>query len=987
MRLHRLEVQAFQAFAGRETVDFDALTEAGLFLLHGETGAGKTTLLDAVVFALYGELPGARGRDARVRSDHAAPDRRTEVVLEATLRGERVRIVRTPKQERPKQRGEGFVEDAATVLMEAVEADGTTRVLATRREEAGHELERLLGMSREQFCQVVLLPQGEFATFLRAESDAREALLERIFSAGRFRGAEHWLSERRKEAAASLETSVRSLRDVVSAVAEAADVIPPETWESEPAVLTPWLDEAHVVAEAELATATANEAATVAEREATAAAASEGAALARRRTRHAEAVAAIGAHEARRPERDRWAAELERARAAVAVEPLLAVLDEQNAAVRAARDAITAAGVSAGEDATSLRARADAALRRAGEVAALRETEDGLALRRAELAGLRRELAVEGVAADAARHALAGAATARLALVTAVERAQHAAATVVAAERDAAAVAARHDAARRRDDARARVEALTTARQTAVESEQSARERWLDLRERRLAGMAAELAANLADGEPCAVCGSTEHPAPTQPAGGALVSAADERAAQTAHDGARSARETVDRDLDEARGALAAAAATAGDDTIAALREQAALAGRNAATLAADAAQAPAAVAALDGHDAAIEAQTRALAGAEQSVARLEASIAGRDEAIASDAAALVAALDGVAGVAERLAGLERAAALAERGAAALDALAGAELEAVRGTERAAEAARTAGFVDVVAAREAARPADARTALAARVEGFDEELTRCRTAAADPELLAAVAAEAPDVPALAAAAGIAADAAKAATGAVAVVRRRAERLDAQRTTLAERLTAFGPAAERAARVRSLAHLVDGSSPQNRKRMRLSAYVLAARLEEIAAAASVRLGGMSGGRYVLEHRDEGADGRRRAGLGLVVVDAWTGRERSPRTLSGGETFLASLALALGLADVVAAESGGARLETLFVDEGFGSLDEQTLDEVLDVLDRLREGGRAVGVVSHVGELRDRVTTRLFVEKGRTGSHVRQTRPVP
>lgn len=164
-------------------------------------------------------------------------------------------------------------------------------------------------------------------------------------------------------------------------------------------------------------------------------------------------------------------------------------------------------------------------------------------------------------------------------------------------------------------------------------------------------------------------------------------------------------------------------------------------------------------------------------------------------------------------------------------------------------------------------------------------------------------------------------------------------------------------------------------------------MRLSAYVLAARLEEIAAAASVRLGGMSGGRYVLEHRDEGADGRRRAGLGLVVVDAWTGRERSPRTLSGGETFLASLALALGLADVVAAESGGARLETLFVDEGFGSLDEQTLDEVLDVLDRLREGGRAVGVVSHVGELRDRVTTRLFVEKGRTGSHVRQTRPVP
>ncbi len=159
MRLHRLEVQGFQAFAAREEVDFDALGAAGLFLLHGDTGAGKTTLLDAVCFAFYGKLPGARGKDARERSDHAAPELRTEVILEATLRGERLRLTRTPRQERPKRRGTGTTEEAATIHLERRDAEGWC-TLATRHDEAAAELERLLGMSREQFCQVVLLPQG-----------------------------------------------------------------------------------------------------------------------------------------------------------------------------------------------------------------------------------------------------------------------------------------------------------------------------------------------------------------------------------------------------------------------------------------------------------------------------------------------------------------------------------------------------------------------------------------------------------------------------------------------------------------------------------------------------------------------------------------------------------------------------------------------------------------------------------------------------------
>ncbi|MGL4743544.1 MAG: SbcC/MukB-like Walker B domain-containing protein, partial [Dermatophilaceae bacterium] len=139
-------------------------------------------------------------------------------------------------------------------------------------------------------------------------------------------------------------------------------------------------------------------------------------------------------------------------------------------------------------------------------------------------------------------------------------------------------------------------------------------------------------------------------------------------------------------------------------------------------------------------------------------------------------------------------------------------------------------------------------------------------------------------------------------------------------------------------------------------------------------------ANERLTVMGEGRYVLEHSDERAARGARSGLGLRVLDQWTGRSRGTATLSGGESFMASLALALGLADAVREESGGVDLGTLFVDEGFGSLDEDSLEQVLTVLDGLRSGGRVVGVVSHVADLRARVTAQVVVRKGSSGSSV-------
>ncbi|GAA3799186.1 hypothetical protein GCM10022226_18220 [Sphaerisporangium flaviroseum] len=197
MRLHHLRLTAFGSFPGDEDVDFDALGEAGLFLVHGPTGAGKTTVLDAVCYALYGQVPGQRNSARRLRCDHAPAGRGPKVVLEVTVRGRRLRITRSPVWHRPKLRGEGLIEEKAKVLLEDLQASGQWRFLSSRADETGELVGSLLGMNADQFCQVAMLPQGDFARFLRADGDERRKLLEKLFSVKIFSDVEHWLADHR----------------------------------------------------------------------------------------------------------------------------------------------------------------------------------------------------------------------------------------------------------------------------------------------------------------------------------------------------------------------------------------------------------------------------------------------------------------------------------------------------------------------------------------------------------------------------------------------------------------------------------------------------------------------------------------------------------------------------------------------------------------------------------------------------------------------
>jgi DNA repair protein SbcC/Rad50 len=222
VRPHRLRVTAFGAFGGTAEVCFDDLATAGVFLLHGETGAGKTTLLDAIGFALYGRVPGERGKTRRLRSDHAGPDTATEVQLELTIGGRRMRITRKPEQERPKRRGSGTTTEPAKILLEEL-AGASWRAVSTRAGEADDEISDLMGMSADQFFQVVLLPQGQFAQFLHADAEHRRRLLEKLFGTDRFRAVEDWLAERRRATAHAVEEAEQGVSELLARVAQVAE--------------------------------------------------------------------------------------------------------------------------------------------------------------------------------------------------------------------------------------------------------------------------------------------------------------------------------------------------------------------------------------------------------------------------------------------------------------------------------------------------------------------------------------------------------------------------------------------------------------------------------------------------------------------------------------------------------------------------------------------------------------------------------------------
>lgn len=1010
MKIRWLRIQGIGPFAGEHTVDFSAFEDSGLFLLDGPTGAGKSTLIDAITFALYGDV--ARTKDAskdRLRSNHITDSDPSEADLVFEVATGIYRVTRTPAYTPAGKKSQRNSKSTLTRVVEDPDApDGwrTVEPIASGPRDVGYEIPAIVGLDKDQFLQTIVLPQGKFSQFLNATSDAREQILRDIFdtqiyvdftkalvdaSASSKRGIE----ERRIAAVGAFER-VRSLDDALSEdvhtdapgaeerAAEAEEAAQLDAGAEDPSAVTRWADDACERArEAHMQTLRVAEAATASAREASRAL-SEGRALAEAQAEHARVSAKLAelaaSEEAIASDRELAG----QAGRALAVVPLDAAEASALARLEAAGDQVAALSPALSdadsidpasltpEAVAALRERAqnlrDEATRTRGSLEEALAVERSLPEARAQIESLRfrREQETARIASIEAE---------REALPLRIEQASEAlrlmradADTLPEAASALRAINERLDASMQADLLRSALLGASDELREATVAAKLANAAAADGHDLWIAQSASALARELEEDTPCPVCGSTEHPTPAPAVDGEITR---EQVAE------------LDQARDRAESALRDAQARHQDlvRRIAQLNE---VAGAPTPTLETErdrAAELVAKLEALSPQIAEIEAalaqeRTRldglndSLASAREAAASLASTLEERESALAAAVARVEAERADFASLDERAAHLDERAHRAAALAGACTDWDNARAALAQARHSLADALTEQGL-QADSWRSLLLPLPQVASLEARVAEHEKALFAAREALASQRLTRAASTPAPNLESLTEAARQAEEDAAARARASGILEQHCAQLDAARASLKRALEALAHAREQAGPIRRLADIAAASGPENLASTPLSAWVLISRLEEVLAAANPRLAAISSGRYELVSVPDDGTASRKSGLGLAIIDHDTDALRSPRTLSGGETFYTSLALALGLADVVSAEAGGVELRTMFIDEGFGSLDSHTLSLVMAQLQALRCAGRTVGVISHVEEMATQIADQIQV----------------
>ena len=1086
MILHTLEFEAFMAYPKRQEINFDTLNSAGVFLLNGPTGAGKTTILDAICYALYGETSSDR-ESAKLHSTYAAHSgTKPRVLLDVTLHGKRLRIDRTPAYNKPitrgARKGQMREESAKATLAElapgADPADEKAWIpISSSVAEVNRTIAERTHLTKEQFLKVVLLPQGQFAQFLKSKPKERKELLKKMFPVEHYEQLFAALTEEAKtaqqevaqdentqrgylERARAEMLALQSLLDAVDSDAEEAAEAGEETSEN---LTTENVTAENVTAETldawvaggvERARKTSvrekqeqqrltNEAdrntRLLAERAQLQADWREYEQLCERRTRLTERA---DEHKAHREElaQARAAAPLHAQYTQVHTESqALAARQQDQAACASALDDTGRALLAAlrdeetPEDVTFPEETTFAALpelepaEQETQLEALLDTLRALQKKDAQLTDEEAAVAALLKQANALEQDKARAEKTLSDLTAAAEQLAEELAGYSTADEERTLAAhlvteaqQKLDAAQQMqqklDAASAAVAAAQKQSKRTATAEQKAQEKWQasaqqalaateefkNLQVLRLAQASSLLARELKDGEPCAVCGSVEHPAPARIAEGEqLVERADLDAAKEREDKAHKQARTHELAKDRATKAHqeaseALAAARTQYETLVAQGEcdveQTAAQLQQAQTRLA---QAQSRVTARDGVLVKVERVRAEQQKAQEALrtiesAAVEAQTRHRDAAARCEAAAAeLAPARAAVGFAQRVEAVEGYRVAHQR-------LARAVLLLGQARERHALAAAQAERLLAESSFESAELVQAAVRTPERVDALEQAVAAYELEHA--RLLEGFGREA-----------IVAVAARAAAGEQAPddlqgVREQVEQLRAaaHRLTLREgeresmlrslhvlrgEYAAFrAKTAQRYDRAQMLANLAAAARGDTlggyEHQVDLVSYVLGAEFERILHSASLHLDRMSEGRYGMVFSDHRAKGSRSGGgLNLEITDTWTGEPREASSLSGGESFLASLSLALGLAEVVQANNGGIELDTLFIDEGFGTLDAETLDMVMGTIESLRDSGRTIGLISHVEEMKNRIPAQIVVEKGQNGSSVR------
>lgn len=983
MKIHQVTMTGFGPYRGTETVDLDAFDDDGIFLITGRTGAGKTSILDAITYALFGSVPRYEGSAGeKVRSDYIGPTDPCRVTVELSTADGRFTVTRSPAYQRPKQRGTGTT-TAPPVFELARQVGDGWEVVESKTGNAEVRIEEIVRLTAKQFLQVILLAQGQFQEFLVATSDKRRELLRMLFDTRRFSDYSETLDARARDLAARLSTSSTAVVSHTTSLAAETDVALPVGGDPVTgAGVEEWVDALVALHEESLAVAAEQLVAAETSRSAAQQVFDEQRLIRERQDRRASVLRHQADLELARPDVEEARLRLAEARRADRVWHRVEAAQSARRAVGAAEqqhqaaleaftqllpDGPTAADALAplvqqwSELLGSLRHSADRErsvvdLHEAVQTATLAlQAFDEQALEHvAERDGLRTER-------DAVRESLPDLQRRSAALGPAEQRLD-ALRTRLASARSAERTATELAAAQQQ--ALAAGQAVTTASSLRDE-----------VRSQQRAGFAGALAQTLRPEQPCAVCGSLTHPAPAQLTEG-HVDDTDVERAEAAYDRAVSASGEADRTVTALATRLVAEQEAAGDGDAA--TTSAGAIELLVATAASAVADAEAAVAEVEAGQQRVDRLGERIDALTQ---QIDSSHARRSELVAAQAAATTSHDDTVRSLTDARGDHETVAARlvavtshVQAGRALLTSAA-ARHDAAEHAEAATQLL-AAALVEhefdtpdaVVAARLA--PPD-QTTLESRISRHDGQMQSVATSLASDEMHDLPADPVDPTPSREAlanadeAAKIAVAAESAARQRLATVRRRAADI---RSALA---AAAGLSAEHEV-VDRLASTVRGQGP-NTMKMALETFALAAELEEIVRAANARLTTMTGGRYAFLHSDALAGRGAQSGLALDVLDAYTGDTRPPQSLSGGEKFQASLALALGLAEVLTNRAGGIRLDTLFIDEGFGSLDSDTLETTMATLDNLREGGRTIGLISHVEAMKESIPAQLFVDQ--------------
>lgn len=1040
MRILRLTMDAVGPFPGHEVIDFEAFSDAGRFLLSGPTGAGKSTIIDAIVFALYGKVSGGRdSSDSRIRSRYASEQAKTEVELIFSTSSGNYKVRRQPAYERVKKNGKGVTKQNAKAWL--FKLDEQLREVSeplTKTSDVGTEITRIVGLSREQFTQTVVLPQGKFAQFLRSTSKDRQDLLQELFGTAIFEDLQLDLVERARKVKKNQEALDATLRANLGVLASLLDEAPqldparclvyepvPEVdcefnpletaWTSRFKPLTPWLEHNQRCANLEVSALRGQEdklrSDFAYQRD-----------LAARQERY---LALTKEHEqlvAQGPAQRQRLAQIQALQALSDLKPwheqLKQAQAQQAVAQRQLSQALALEQLESDERAQAVlqpldyRGAQALSVQLTAQVAALNpqvELEAGLA-------GRRRDLQTKTQAHESANAKLAQGRERENQLPTQIaskqellEQLNEQAATLPTAQ------LAQEQATQTLKLAKAH-EQLVKDHQRARKLQQlvalelkQASQRHKHMLEQWLSQSALNLAQNLVAGEPCPVCGATEHPAPATQGG--------ENISQEQLDQALEEVNEVQGELSQASERVTKLAAQLEAQPCQLSPAQASEQLEEAKAALAAAKQASEQARSCKAQITKLNTELEALRADNQTAqARLagdakEIQLLG--EKIDADAASL--SCEGFESVAAKVEYLRQL-------AAGLEQLAKAGQELDQCKKRAQQAAdsfaaqwaqASANFADHSAKPAAPAPTDPAetgptqaeptqdTSVANVQDGYAQacqafaglDLAALKAAAASYEKSLSI-----NQAALAELEGIELtpppleqtqgqlEQAQAKTQAcqtyASTWQAFAGQVNAQLAKLNELLARRSKASDKDGQLLALASAANGD---NQARLTLSAWVLQAHFRQVLVFANERLGVIGAGRYELINVDSEEDTRQqKQGLGLAVVDHLSGTTRSPRTLSGGESFYVSLALALALADVVATQNGGIEMNTLFIDEGFGSLDEGTLAEVMDVLSALHSGGRVVGIVSHVSELKRAIPAAVEVRPLLGGGSTLRTR---